>query len=86
MYVPSFIKDVNKKKNGSKIQDPSYSWDSWDRTYINALIKLGYLERIESDKLLKIKNIPLDMGRKKVIELSKGLKLPKRQNYSSWGC
>ncbi len=85
MYIPGFIKNTNKLENGKLFRDPSYSWGSWDRSYVNSLIKLGYLERVESDVLLKLKDIPKNIDHHKAKELSKGLKLPKRQNFSTWG-
>lgn len=85
-FITDFITTVNKKTTGDIIIDESDKWyNKSQRPFINNLIKLGYLERIEWDKLKKLKDIPFDMNYKKAKELSKDKKLPRRRNASTWG-
>jgi len=85
-FREQFILAVNRKKVGDFLPDKSNDWYyAYQRPYINAMIKLGYIERVEWDKIKKLKDIPEDLSWKKAIELTKGMKLSKRQVASTWG-
>ena len=86
MNLKHFILTVNRAKVGEILHDSTYSaMETHYRPFINSMIKLGYIERIEWDKIKKINNIPEDMTFKKARELTIGMKLPKRQKASTWG-
>jgi hypothetical protein len=77
---------VNRKNIGDVFEDKTDRWDyRSNRPFINSLIKLGYVERLEWDKLKKLKDIPEDLSYQKARELTKDIKLPKKQHSSTWG-
>jgi len=77
---------VNKRNVGDIFPDESDSWySSHQRPFINAMIKLGYIERIDWNKLKKLKDIPDGLTAEKARELTKGIKLPKKQVAGTWG-
>lgn len=86
MCIVDLIKNVNKLDIGDSIFDPTSSWRyDGHRKFVNAFIKLGYLERTERDKVKKIKNIPHDLTFADALKNSKNIKLPLNQKYSVWG-
>jgi len=77
---------INMSKVGRPTYDKSSDWKyEHYRPYVNSLIKLGYIQRTDWDKIVKLKKIPTDMTFLKAKELSKGIQLPKRKNYGMWG-
>jgi hypothetical protein len=85
-FSEEFILMVNRKNVSDILPDKSNGWYySHHRSYINSLIKLGYVERIEWDELKKLKDIPEDLHTEKARELTKGMKLPRKQVASTWG-
>lgn len=86
IFSENFIRTVNQRNIGAIIRDDTdNAMTMHHRPFVNAMIKLGYIERVEWDKIRKIKNIPADMTVSKVRVLSKGKKLQKRQSASTWG-
>jgi len=86
IFSEEFILLVNRAIIGEILHDTSdASISVHHRPFVNSMIKLGYIERVEWDKVKKVKNIPSDMTTKKARELTKGIKLPKRQDASTWG-
>lgn len=85
-YREELIRLVNSKNIGEVIVDKSDDWMyRSSRPFVNSLIKLGYLERITWDKVKILKSIPDDLSYKKARELTKDIKLPKKQKSSTWG-
>jgi len=76
---------INRSKIGNTIDDISNRWGyEHYRPFINSLIKLEYLERIDSGRIKKLKKIPTDISIGELKRLSKGIKLPKRKVDGIW--
>lgn len=85
-FREEIIMTSNRKEVGDIFEDKTDNWyKRSNRPFVNSLIKLGYVERVDWDKLRKLKDIPCDLSYKKARELTKGMKLPKKQKASTWG-